>query len=268
MSNSSWPGLRAGFWRRFGALLCDIIVVIVPLQLMFVVLYAMSDGTMQSSSVFSRCSDFREIPQLPEGLTPPPPAGSNFARLCHGSFFGLETGRWLVIGRVTKEGIVTKSISVKYWIGVDGKITNVIPLDWVTLLAPFIYLVAMECRFGATLGKRLLHIRAADIAEPRRIGIPLRKAVIRNLLIPFGAVPMLVVLLVFVNKGDLEGAFGGNFFVWFGAAGVLGQLWNLWILIDLVCKRDPIYDRIAGTAVLRETSMNDQADVRQNEPRP
>jgi uncharacterized RDD family membrane protein YckC len=157
------------------------------------------------------------------------------------------------VGRVTKEGTVTKSISQTYRIGADDKIKNVISLDWVMLLAPFVYLAAMEWRFGATLGKRLLRIRAADIAEPGRIGIPLRKAVIRNLLIPFGVVPMLAVLFVYViaYRGDLEGIFGSNFFVWFGAAGVLGQVWNLWIFIDIVQKRDPIYDQIAGTAVLR-----------------
>jgi uncharacterized RDD family membrane protein YckC len=132
------------------------------------------------------------------------------------------------------------------------------------LLALFIYLVAMECRFGATLGKRLLHIRAADIAELRRTGIPLRKAVLRNLLIPIGVVPMLVVLFVsyIANKGDPEGTFGGNFFVWFGAAGVVGTVWNLWVLIEIVRKRDPIYDKIAGTAVLREPRRGVWGDAR------
>src|SRR5262249_36220923 len=57
------------------------------------------------------------------------------------------------------------------------------------------------------------------------------------------------------NKGDLEGIFGGNFFAWFRAAGALSFVWNLWVVIEMVRKRDPIYDKIAGTAVLREAPV-------------
>jgi hypothetical protein len=69
-------------------------------------------------------------------------------------------------------------------------------------------------------------------------------------------VPMLVVLLAYliVYRGDLEAFFGTNFFIWFAAAGVLDQVWNLWVLIDIIRKRDPVYDKIAGTAVLRSST--------------
>jgi uncharacterized RDD family membrane protein YckC len=246
---------RAGFWRRFCALLVDSIVVTVPIQLIVVVLYAMSDGAVQINSgvVFTHC---QVVSRWPEGLDPPPPAGSNFARACRASFFGLETARWLVVGRVTQEGIVTKTISRTYRLGRDGKVRSVTSLDWIALLGLLVYVVAMECRFGATLGKWLLQIRTWDIAEPGHVGIPLRKAVLRNLLIWVGIVPMLVVLIVstIVNEGDLESVFGGSFFAWFAAAAALGIVWNLWVVIEIARKRDPIYDRIAGTVVLREPS--------------
>jgi hypothetical protein len=81
----------------------------------------------------------------------------------------------------------------------------------------------------------------------------LRKAVFRNLLIWVWAVPLLVVLLValIVSHGDLELLMEGNFFIWLAVAAVLALAGCLWVLIQIVRKLDPIYDKIAGTAVLR-----------------
>ena len=176
---------RAGFWRRCAALLCDAIIITVPLQLLFAGLYVVTDGAVQAAGLFSRCQTLRDVSQLPEGLNPPPPAGSNFARLCQANNFGVEVGRWLVVRRVTKEGNVTKSTSRRYDIGRDGKIINANRVDWLITVALFIYLVMLEWRFGATLGKRLLRTRVLDVAHPAP-GIPMRKAVLRNLLIPGG----------------------------------------------------------------------------------
>ena len=237
MPNGSLLGRRAGFWRRIGAFLCDAIIITVPLLFVFAGIYAISHGTVQGSAIFSRCQDARQMSQLLEGLNPPPPAGSNFAQLCVGSNFGLEAGRWLVVGRVTKEGIVTKTISRSYGVDAESRITKVTRLDGLPFLVLFVYLVTLEWRFGATLGKRLLRIRVFDAAHP---------------------VPMLVVILVhlIVYRDDLEALFSTNFFIWFAAAGILGQVWNLWVFVDIVRKRDPIYDKIAGTAALRAADLD------------
>jgi hypothetical protein len=247
MPNGSVLGPRAGFWRRLAALLFDAIIVIVPLEFLFAVLYAITGGSVQAGALFSQCQVIREIPQLSEPLKPPPPVGWNFGLSCRGSSFGLETGRWLVIGRVTKEGNVTKSVSQSYAITPDGKIRNVTRLDWLLLLAFFTYLATLEWRFGATLGNRLLRTRVLDVAHPGAVGIPLRKALVRNLLIPAGGFPMLALFLGYLiaYRGNLEAISASNFFAWFAVAGALSVAWNLWIFIDIVRKRDPIYDRIA-----------------------
>jgi uncharacterized RDD family membrane protein YckC len=246
------PRPRAGFWRRTMALVIDTIVVSLPIQILVVLLFALSNGAVQTTSgiAFNNCLVTAELPQ---GLNPPPPAGSNRAVICRTSFFGLETARRLIVSRVTKEGIVTKTFSRTYALDAQGKPTSAISLDGVVVLALFIYLITLEYRSGATWGKRLLAIRVADIGEPARVGIPLRKAVVRNLLIWAWAVPLLAVLLVFliVSHGDWESLMEGSFFVWFSFAAILAVACLVWIIVQAARKLDPIYDKIAGTAVLR-----------------
>jgi hypothetical protein len=246
---------RAGFWRRAAALAVDGIIVSLPIQILVVVLFALTNGAVQTTSglAVKNCLTTLSATELPQGLDPPPPAGSNRAVICSSSFFGLETARWLTVSRVTKEGVVTKTFSRTYTLDAQGKPRNAISLDSVVFLALFIYLIALEHRLGATWGKRLVGIRVADIERPERVGISLRKAVFRNLLIWAWAVPLLVVLLValIVSHGDLELLMEGNFFIWLAVAAVLALAGCLWVLIQIVRKLDPIYDKIAGTAVLR-----------------
>jgi uncharacterized RDD family membrane protein YckC len=246
---------RAGFWRRWAAFLIDGVLISVPIQLLVVVLFAMTSGAVQVSTgvVYNNCLRHVAMADLPKDLVPPPPVQANFAVICSTSFFGLETARRLTVSRTTKEGFVTKTVSQAYMLDANDKPKNGTTLDWLVELAILIYLIAMERRLGATVGKRALGVRVIDTLDPRRIGIPLRKAVIRNVMLWSWAFPMLIVLLGYLvlSNGGPEGMMTGSFFTWFAAAGVLGMAWALWMFVDIVRKRDPIYDRLAGTAVLR-----------------
>src|SRR6202022_594158 len=103
---------RAGFWRRWLATLIDSIVVTFPFQLLAAVLFAMTAGTVQMESGFySYCAAAKTVPQL---LDPPPPHDSNFARVCRISFFGAPTGAVLTVGRVTRDGSATTTVSQGY----------------------------------------------------------------------------------------------------------------------------------------------------------
>jgi uncharacterized RDD family membrane protein YckC len=243
--------LRAGFWRRAVAFLIDALVIFVPFQVLVVALYASSDGAVQMTSgiTFTECVN---VTRLPEGFDPPPPAGANFARLCRASFFGLETARWVVVGRATQEGTTTKTITRSYAVSADGKPKQATSIDTIAVLALFLYLILLEWRFGAALGKRLVHVRVIDVARPDRVGIALRGAVLRNVAIWGGLVVMAAVLLVFyvANRGDPDTTFSGSFFSWLAVAGVLAAAFYVWIFVHMVARRDPIYDQIAGTAVV------------------
>jgi uncharacterized RDD family membrane protein YckC len=245
---------RAGFWRRIAAALIDGLVVSVPIQLVVVVLFAMTNGAVQTTSGFTTKKCSRDIPiaELPKGLDPPPPERANHAEICRTSFFGLETARRLTVSRTTQDGIVKKTFSYSYMLDAGGRPINGTSLDWVVVLALATYLIALEHRLGKTVGKGALGLRVADTLDMERIGIPLRKAVIRNVMIWSWAFPMLIVLLVgLLLTGDMEGLLDGSFFTWFTAAGLLSLAWLLWMVIQIGCKLDPAYDRIAGTAVLR-----------------
>jgi hypothetical protein len=109
---------RAGFWRRWLATLIDSVVVMFPFQILAAVLFAMTAGTVQMDSGFYRyCAAANTVPQ---SLDPPPPHDSNFARVCRISFFGAPTGAILTVGRVTRDGSATTTVSQGYMLDKDG----------------------------------------------------------------------------------------------------------------------------------------------------
>jgi uncharacterized RDD family membrane protein YckC len=271
MSQSERFEARAGFWRRYLAFLIDVFIVWL-LAAIFVgipagLLFATSNGAIQfgpterttgGASVFEAGSQLKftgfnliqcanvNLAQLPEGLDPAPPAHATFALDCRNFAFGLlETARGLTVGRSTKEGTTTSTLTRSYALGADGKPRKAVSLDWLSPLLFFIYLVTFQCRFGATLGMRPFDTRVVDVEAPGRGGIPLRKAVIRNLLLWAGVVAF---------YENWEAMFSDSFNSWLFAADLLIAAYVLWILVDVARKADPIYDRIARTAVLRSPS--------------
>ncbi|SEC88295.1 RDD family protein [Rhizobiales bacterium GAS188] len=259
---------RAGFWGRYVAFFIDVfivwllaaILVGIPVGLLFAasngaIQFGPTERTSGGAPVFEAGSQFKsagfnlircanvDLAQLPEGLDPAPPAQATFALDCRNFAFGLlETARGLTVGRVAKEGTTTETLTRSYALGADGKPRKAVSLDWLPPLLFFIYLVTFQCRFGATLGMQPLHTRVVDVEAPGRGGIPLRKAIIRNLLLWAGVVAF---------YENWEAMFSDSFTTWLFVADVLIAAYVLWILVDIVRKQDPIYDRIAGTAVLR-----------------
>jgi uncharacterized RDD family membrane protein YckC len=144
------------------------------------------------------------------------------------SFFGLETARRLTVSRAAQGDTATASRA--YMLDASDRRTKGVSLDWLLFPTFLLYLIALEHRFGTTIGKQLSGLRVVDAAVTERSGVPLRKATIRNVLIWGWALPAEA---------------------WLPGAGLLGIAWILWILIQGDRKIDPIYDRIAGTAVLR-----------------
>ncbi len=251
----------AGFWRRAIAYSVDGFIVwlfaAILVGITVGLLYAATNGAIQFGGGFDliQCANV-DLAELPEGLDPPPPAQPTFARDCRNFVFGfLETARGLTVGRVTKKGSMTTTLYRSYVLGADGKLRRAVSLNWLPPLLFFIYLVALQSRFGTTLGMRLMHIRVVNVEAPERVGVPLGRAVVRNLLLWAGLAPMLAVFLGFAvaYHGDLEAMFSGIFFTCLFAAALLAMAYYVWILVDLG-DEDPIYDRIARTAVLRSPS--------------
>lgn len=243
---------RAGLWRRWLATLVDSIIIMLPFQILAALLFTLTAGTVQMNSGFyTFCAP---APTIPQSLEPPPPHDSNFARVCQVSFFGAPTGATLTVGRTTREGSTTKTVSQGYMLDQDGKPVHGTSIDGIVWLVLLIYLVGMIWKTGRTFGARIAGVRVMDSAESGLAGVPLRKAIIRYLAMAIGFVPMFAVLIYqnTVSGGGAEAMFVGNFFQWFVYAGGFAVLWVVVLIFQIAAKKDPFYDRLAGTAVVRE----------------
>jgi hypothetical protein len=111
----------------------------------------------------------------------------------------------------------------------------------------------MIWKSGRSLGDRVVKLRVIDTVNPAAPGVPLGRAVIRYLAMAIGFVPMLAVLLYqrVAVGGTADAMATPDFFRWFMAAGLLTFVYCLVLIIQVARKKDPYYDRMAGTAVVR-----------------
>jgi hypothetical protein len=215
------------------------------------ILFAMTAGTVQmNSGFFSSCVDGKTIPQ---GLNPPPPHDSNAMRVCRVSFFGATTGATLTVARVTQQGGTTTSVSQSYMLDKEGSPVRGTSIDWIYQLGFIAYLVAMIWKTGRTLGARAAGIRVIDVANPGASSVPLGRAIGRYLAMMIGAVPLFALLIYqyAASGGSADAMFTGQFFQWFTYAAVFGAVWAIVIIGQMGLKIDPVYDRLAGTAVVK-----------------
>ena len=238
---------RAGFWRRLIATLIDSIIVTLPFLVLAAILFHMTAGKVQMDSGFSFCAPVHTIPPL---LDPPPPHDANFAVVCRFSLLGAPTGATRTVGRVTRSGRTTTTVSQGYMLDNEGKPIHGISIDGIAMLAFLGYLVGMVWKTGRTLGARYLRIRVADAAQSHLSGVPIRKAIIRYLAMTIGFLPMLAVAIYYLAIVGIDAdAFP---FASFASAGLLIAIWDIVLIYQIAAKKDPIYDKLAGTIVVRD----------------
>jgi hypothetical protein len=243
--------LRAGFWRRLWSTFIDVIIIMLPFQMLAAGLFAITAGMIQmESGFFSSCADGKTIPQ---GLNPPPPHDSNFMRVCRVSMFGATTGATLTVGRVTREGGTTTTVSQSYMLDKEGAPIRGMSIDWIYQLALVAYLVAMVWKTGRTLGDRAAGIRVIDVTNPGAQGVPVGRVIGRYLAMMIGAIPLFALLIYqyAATSGGADAMFTAQFFQWLTYAAVFGGVWALLLITQIALKIDPVYDRLAGTAVVK-----------------
>jgi uncharacterized RDD family membrane protein YckC len=255
-------GVRAGFWRRFFAVIIDLIIVLLPFQLLVAVLFTATSGHVQMTNGVGVQHCSKPLRQY-DGLVPPPPVDSSAVQDCSIYFFGVPTARALVVGRVTQEGRRGNLVARAYLLDRDGRLIDAVSVDWIALLTLIVYWLMMEAATGATLGNRWTRTRVVNALEPKARRVPLSKVIIRHLMMWTGAVPLLVVYIVYGLRYrlDLDSMAQGGLFQWLYLAGSLAFIWLIFICVQIAGKRDPIYDSIAGTAVVQVAPGDDREGV-------
>jgi len=105
MTSDQRGGVRAGFWRRALSLFIDYTVISLPFQLIVAFLFVPTGCRIQMYTGAPYVQSCSVLNTLPDGLAPPPPAGSNFARECKVyAFLGRRRGEAFRLGVSPKKG--------------------------------------------------------------------------------------------------------------------------------------------------------------------
>jgi uncharacterized RDD family membrane protein YckC len=247
---------RSGFWRRAAAFLTDLAVVLLPLQVVVSVLFALTHGMIQGRFGISTTA-CTPLTELPPGLKTRIADPTRIVD-CRTSLFGFDTSRFLHVDRSQTDGAVTTGVFERIRLDAEGQFMDPAGFDvsWIAGLVLLVYLVGMEASRGQTVGKRLLGIRTIVRSRGGTIGIGVLRALARRLAMMLGAIATLPALaMVFWSDGSIEGMsrLVHDRTYWAASTGgaVVVMAWFVWIAVSMARKRDPVYDRIVGTAVVR-----------------
>lgn len=250
------PVRRAGFWRRFGSFLVDGAIILLPLEVVVAILFAMTDGQIQGRFGLNVLG-CQALTQLPPGLQTQI-TNPNGAAKCAFGLPGLPTANVLVVSRSEKNGAVTTTVSESFWLDAKGDLAAQAGYDvtWIAVLILFTYIVACEVWRGRTIGDRMVRTRVVDAAHSDIVGIPFGRSIGRRVAMMIGTIPAAIVLTpVFSYRYDAAAlaAYTATPFYRYGmiVSVVIGLAWLILIVVAIARKKDPIYDRIARTAVIR-----------------
>lgn len=248
---------RVGFWRRLAAFFVDMVLVGLAFTLVASSLHSFTGGRIQTVTgwAYPSCTD---LAALPAGLQPPPLPDFTFVRDCRVALAGLEIGRVLKVGVDVQSETMEGDIHQSYWLATDGEPLSVaLDIGALAYLALPVYAALMEARSGRTFGKRAFRINTIALSEPQRVGIGTRRAFWRQFWLFWTsglilAGPLYRDWVVIPASASFAEALRDPLIRWIGTGSmILSLLLCIWVIVQLVRKRDPYYDGLAGTAVVR-----------------
>ena len=237
---------RAGVWRRVAALLIDVMVIAVILQVCALVLFPLTHGRIQfAGGIYAiSCS---KLGSLPAGVAVPADFNANVIIDCQNSVFGLLSARTLRVQRVTRDGAITKEIHIDSMLDADG--VPIAGLSLGILLLPLLlaWRFALDDRQG-TPGRRICRtrlVRADDGSVPSASEVRRRYLLLLLILSPLIIWPL--VLSFFPVTALPENILVAITLASYGPALVVGlAAWR-----QVYVRSDTWYDRFAGTSVIR-----------------
>ncbi|QPF85386.1 RDD family protein [Bradyrhizobium genosp. L] len=239
---------RAGFWRRATALLVDLAIATLLLQILAFVLYPATGGRVQFAGGFMLLT-CDKLDAVPEGFKLPGDFVPTSIVECRQGLFGLTSARTLQLTQVWQNGALTQSKYITFLRDAEGRpVTHsILGEAW---LALFFLLRLLFDRRRGTPGRRLLGVRLAAAATGRTPP-PSRDVTRRYLLqaLPFAPYIILPVLMHLFGIEIVPFSIAG--LILMIAPGLCGGAGLLIALYAIVKRRDAFYDSRAGTAVPR-----------------
>ena len=236
--------VRAGFWRRAGALLVDAIIVVVLLELATVIAFQMSNGRVQLAEDGFRALDCTTL------AAPPPdvPALSfkpNETRRCRATIFGWPIAHTLIVSDKAKDGSVDSE--TRFAVDKSGRLIPGIFLDflWLPLL---IGLRLWRDRADASPGRQAVNTHIAITSTGADRASALNK---RDALFALPWLPVVLFELWSVVFGTIETT-DRDLDITKSLNSIAAIVLLVVAVIPIIRKRDAFYDRWAGTAVVRD----------------
>jgi hypothetical protein len=254
---------RAGFWRRTAAVLLDCLIILVPLQVLVVLGFALMNGAVQGEFGFAirSCIVSAATPELVARLQDAP-AGTSVVTYCRTSLLGFDTAGALIAtanvqDRTGSGSVMTTSVSKRYPVNGRLQFVSAVDLDIPAYLVLAVGVAWQWASRGRTLAGRIVRLRLirrdADVITEGGIGW--RAAAKRFVCIALTS--MIILPAGLIAAGLLWGmsSYGLMRFDWLawsilGLGAVAQVIVSILVLIDIVCRRDPIYDRWAKTAAV------------------
>lgn len=239
---------RGRFWRRALALLIDLAVAAVILQLIAFVVFPITGGRAQFvSGVAPSCS---AVNAIPKGVSLPADYAVGWITDCRYGFFGMTSARILTVTRIPQnEATASARTNIVHLLDAEGKPFNAPTLD--SLALPFLFVLRIWFDRGrGTLGRRICRVRLTGVIEglpPLPIGAAARRYAAQALPL----VPLVIWSLlqrVMASEQAVASLSGSVLLAMPGASLLIAVPIAVYAI---VCRQDAWYDRWAMTRVLR-----------------
>jgi hypothetical protein len=247
--------IRGYFWRRVFAGLVDAIFIGAIVTLIGVSLFGPTGGKIrleQTLFTISNCvaPDNNNLKINPADLMLPADFRVTGAGKCTSTFMGFVHDRRLVVQEVTKPTPATTYMRrLTYPLDEEGRLQiPVFYLDYLTYILLVVYVLWLEWRFGATLGKNLLKLRVRSLSAPDGKLTFVQAA--KRLLIFAWFIPIVIGLLLgWILDFSLSDYF--SFLIWFFAiSGLIAMSICVNVAYAIWHGERPWHDRWANTAVV------------------
>lgn len=251
MLSSPFSGPRAGFWRRAMAFTIDCLLIGAVMTILGPLAFSLTGGRIQTGGVGISSQSCVGTTSIPADLDPPPPVDGNHASICtEGTLPFVVSKRYLLVGRRTVSPGRVVDVDRTYPLSALGVPITATDVTWIAQIGFLAYILVCLASVGRTLGMRLLRIRlVVPPFQISRVGVPVSRLLIRIAVAVAGFVPAAAALIWALLAPETAPV--GILIV---VAIATWVCWGGYNLMLIARKEDPVYDSVAGVAVLIEQS--------------